>query len=194
QIGESLELEVLRRGRKKKLTVPLNRAVGSLDLVARERYDVRPAYFIYGGLIFVPLTQNYLMSWGEDWYNTAPKNLVALYQFAQAAMEGEEAVILSKVLPAEVNSGYHEYRDLRIVSVNGRQIRNLQQLIRLVEQPPSKPNIEFQSDLGLKIVLDRERVGSEQAEILQTYSVPADRSESLRQTATGPQPLTVGKE
>ena len=193
QIGEKLQLEVLRRGQKKKLTFTLSRAVGTLDLVARERYDVRPTYFIYGGLIFVPLTQNYLMSWGEDWYNSAPKNLVALYQFGQASVEGEQAVILSKVLPAEVNSGYHEFRDLRIVAVDGRQVRNLQQLIRAVEQPSKKPSIEFQSQVGLKIVLDRKRVISEQAGILKTYSVPADRSDSPGSTAAEARPPAVGK-
>ncbi len=194
QIGETIQLEVLRQGRRKQLSFALNRAVGTLELVARERYDVRPTYYIYGGLIFVPLTQNYLMSWGDDWYNTAPKNLVALYQYGQASVEGEEAVILSKVLPAEVNSGYHEFRDLRIVAVNGRQIDNLQQLIRFVEQSASKPNIQFQGELGLKIVLERGQVASRQEKILQTYSVPADRSEDLRQTAASAQALTVGKE
>lgn len=194
QIGQKMELEVLRRGRPKKLIVALNRAVGTLDLVARERYDVRPTYFIYGGLIFVPLTQNYLMSWGQDWYNSAPKNLVALYQYGQPDVQGEEAVILSKVLPAEVNSGYHEFRDLRIVSVNGGQIRNLQELIRAVEQSKKKPIITFQSELGLKIVLDRARVESVKASILQTYSVPADRSDNLRKTASQGQPVTPGRE
>ena len=192
QIGERLKLGVLRAGRKKKLAVDLNRAVGSLDLVARERYDVRPTYFIYGGLILIPLTQNYLMSWGEDWYNTAPKNLVSLYQYAHAAVEGEQAVILSKVLPAEVNSGYHEFRDLRIVSVNGRHIRNLRQLIEIVEKPSRNSSIEFQSDMGLKIVLDREQVRAEQEKILRTYSVPADRSDSLDDAAAANQTPGAG--
>ncbi len=134
------------------------------------------------------------MSWGQDWYNSAPKNLVALYQYGQTDVQGEEAVILSKVLPAEVNSGYHEFRDLRIVSVNGRQIRNLQELIRAVEQSKKKPIITFQSELGLKIVLDRARVESVKASILQTYSVPADRSDNLRKTASQGQPVTPGRE
>ncbi len=133
------------------------------------------------------------MSWGDDWYNSAPKNLVALYQYGQASVEGEQAVILSKVLPAEVNSGYHEFRDLRIVAVDGKKIRNLRQLIQAVERSSKKPSIEFQSDLGLKIVLDRRRVRSEQAEILKTYSVPADRSENLPSDTAGGLTGTVGK-
>ena len=194
QIGEKLQLEVLRNGRRSKRTVLLDRAVGTLDLVARERYDVRPTYYIYGGLIFIPLTQNYLMSWGQDWYNTAPKNLVALYQFGQAAVQGEEVVVLSKVLPAEVNNGYHEFRDLRIVAVNGEPIRNLRELIQAVEQKAKATDIRFESDLGLKIVLDRRQVNSAQASLLRNYSVPADRSENLLQTAAVSRPLKAGNE
>jgi S1-C subfamily serine protease len=180
QLGEKLRLDILRDHRQKTVSITLDRAVGTLDLVAKERYDVRPTYFIYGGLIFIPLTQNYLMSWGDDWYNSAPKNLVALYKFGRSTVQGEEAVILSKVLPAEVNSGYHNYRDLRIVGVNKHKIFNLRQLIRAVEAPAEEPFIEFKTDQGLKIVMNRKRVVAEQPAILKTYSVPSDRSEDLR--------------
>ena len=102
--------------------------------------------------------------------------------------------MLSKVLPAEVNNGYHEFRDLRIVAVNGEPIRNLGELIQAVEQKAKAPDIRFESELGLKIVLDRQQVNSAQAAILRTYSVPADRSENLLQTAAGSRPLTAGNE
>jgi S1-C subfamily serine protease len=182
QLGEKLRLDILREHSEKTVSLTLDRAVGTLDLVAKERYDVRPTYFIYGGLIFIPLTQNYLMSWGDDWYNSAPKNLVALYKFGRSTVQGEEAVILSKVLPAEVNSGYHNNRDLRIVAVNNRKIFNLRQLMRAVEAPAQDPFIEFKTDQGIKIVLNRKRVAAAQSAILKTYSVPSDRSEDLRKS------------
>jgi S1-C subfamily serine protease len=180
QIGENLRLDILRDHREKTVSITLDKSVGTLDLVAKERYDVRPTYYIYGGLIFIPLTQNYLMSWGDDWYDSAPKNLVALYKFGRPTVQGEEAVILSKVLPAEVNSGYHQYRDLRIVAVNNRNIFNLRQLMRAVEAPAQDPFIAFNTDQGIKIVLNRKRVAAAQPAILSTYSVPSDRSEDLR--------------
>jgi len=182
QLGEKLRLDILRDHSEKTVSFTLDKAVGTLDLVAKERYDVRPTYFIYGGLIFIPLTQNYLMSWGDDWYDSAPKNLVALYKFGQPTVQGEEAVILSKVLPAEVNSGYHNYRDLRIVAVNNRQIFNLRQLMQAVETTAQDPFIEFNTDQGFKIVLNRKRVAAAQSAILKTYSVPSDRSEDLRKS------------
>jgi S1-C subfamily serine protease len=180
QIGEKLRLQVLRDSREKMIEVLLDKPVGYSDLVPRERYDVRPTYYIYGGLVFIPLTQNYLMSWGGSWYNNAPKNLVALYQFDQPTVEGEEVVILSKVLPAEVNSGYHDVNDYHVIKVNGKKIHRIRDLIQIVERDTNDPFVIFESSLGEKIVLERERIKAEHSKILQTYSVPDDRSADLR--------------
>jgi S1-C subfamily serine protease len=180
QMGETLELDVLRDGHERKVQISLNKPVGFSDLVPRERYDVRPTYFIYGGLIFIPLTQNYLMAWGEDWYSNAPRHLVALYQQGRQTVEGEQVVILSKTLPAEVNSGYHKINNQHITKVNGFKIHNLRELIRIVERKSNSPFVVFESRQGLKIVLERKRAESELAKILKRHSIPADRSGDLR--------------
>ena len=159
QINETIRLQILRKGRVISVQIKLTRPTGSFDLVTRQRYDIRPTYYVYGGLIFIPLTQNYLMSWGEDWYNDAPKNLVALFNYGQTTVEGEEAIILSKVLPAEVNGGYHDYNDLRIVKTNGMRIHRLRDLIAAVEDGKKNRFVEFTSERGLKIVLDRKKSG-----------------------------------
>jgi len=180
QIGETLHLDILRDGREQKVQILLNNPLGFSDLVPRERYDVRPTYYIYGGLIFVPLTQNYLMSWGEDWYSNAPRHLVALYQQGRPTAEGQQVVVLSKSLPAEANSGYHDVNDLHIIKVNGFKIHNLRELIRIVESKSASPFVVFESRQGLKIVLEQKKAEREQAKILKIYSVPADRSEDLK--------------
>ena len=180
QIGETLRLQILRDGRVKSVQIKLDQPAGSFNLVSRQRYDLRPTYYVYGGLIFVSLTQNYLMSWGEDWFNDAPKNLVTLFSYGQPTVKDEEAVILSKVLPAEVNSGYHNYNDLRIVKVNRKRIYRLGDLIHTIENGGNDRYLEFTSERGLKIVLDRNQVDKAQAGILKTYRVPADRSQDLR--------------
>ena len=179
QINETVRLQILRKGKVVSVQIKLTRPTGTFDLVARQRYDIRPSYYVYGGLIFIPLTQNYLMSWGEDWFNDAPKNLVALFNYGQPKVKGEEAIILSKVLPAEINSGYHDYNDLRIVKANGKRIHRLRDLIASVENDGNARFVEFTSERGLKIVLDRKKVEKAQAGILKTYRVPSDRSLDL---------------
>ncbi|CAK9137754.1 unnamed protein product [Ilex paraguariensis] len=66
-------------------------------LVPVHQFDKLPSYFIFAGLVFVPLTQPYLHEYGEDWYNNSPRRLCerALRELPRKA--GEQLVILSQV-------------------------------------------------------------------------------------------------
>ena len=44
-------------------------------LVPNQQYNQLPSYFIHAGLVFTPLTQPYLLEYGEDWFNTSPRKL-----------------------------------------------------------------------------------------------------------------------
>jgi S1-C subfamily serine protease len=179
QIGEEMALTVLRDGRELKVNIVLDVQAGENRLVQIEKHDVRPTYYIFGGLIFEPLTVNYLKTWGPTWYNDAPKNLLARYYFDHSKERGEEVVNLVRVLPAEVNKGYHDSGDYRIEKVNGRRIKNLRQLIDIVENS-SDEFVVFSDRWGSSLVLDRRRAEKENHNILETYRIPADRSEDLR--------------
>lgn len=66
-------------------------------LVPVHQFDKLPSYYIFAGLVFVPLTQPYLHEYGEDWYNTSPRRLCerALRELPKKA--GEQLVVLSQV-------------------------------------------------------------------------------------------------
>ena len=42
------------------------------DLVPAGGAEAKPSYFLYAGLLFVPLTRGFLETWGEDWERDAP--------------------------------------------------------------------------------------------------------------------------
>lgn len=67
-------------------------------LVPVHQFDKLPSYYIFAGLVFIPLTQPYLHEFGEDWYNASPRRLCerALRELPKKA--GEQLVILSQVL------------------------------------------------------------------------------------------------
>jgi hypothetical protein len=71
------------------------------QLVPIQMYDVLPKYFIYAGLVFIPLTQPYLHEYGEDWYSQSPRRLCDRALFWEAQEAGQELVILSQVLRDE---------------------------------------------------------------------------------------------
>jgi len=191
QIGEEIEFNVLRNGRNIPLTVPLTRSRGDNRLVPMMRYDTRPSYYVYGGMVFCPLTLNYLHTW-SNWRQNAPVNLLNYWRNGRPAIEGEQVVILIKVLTADLNNGYADFINERIVRVNGRRFANLQEMVRLIEGTSEEPFVVFENEKGTRMSLERNRVAAEQPEILRTYDIARDRSGNLTAAAAGRRSMTNG--
>ena len=75
-IDETIELTFAREGEVQTVSIPAQRALSSYSLVASETYDEIPEYYIYGGVLFVPLNMNLIKRWGSDWGRTAPVSLL----------------------------------------------------------------------------------------------------------------------
>ncbi|MBU0679159.1 MAG: trypsin-like peptidase domain-containing protein [Verrucomicrobia bacterium] len=179
QIGEDLQLSILRDGKELDLTVNLGRPVQEDWLILLERYDITPTYYIYGGIVFCPLTKDLLQAWGSNWYNTAPKDLVNILSHNYIDGEIDEIVLALRVLAADVNEGYHMINNWVVESVDGQKIRNLKDLIRIVEGPSMGPYVIFSSEWGNQLVLDRQKAAETHVEIMQRYRIPKDRSDDL---------------
>ncbi|XP_050207732.1 protease Do-like 10, mitochondrial isoform X2 [Mercurialis annua] len=92
--NETALLRILRDGEEQEYSItarPLQ------PLVPVHQFDKLPSYFIFAGLVFIPLTQPYLHEYGDDWYNTSPRRLCehALRELPKKA--GEQLVILSQL-------------------------------------------------------------------------------------------------
>ncbi len=90
--------------------------------------------------------------------------------------------MLQKVLADSVNQGYHDVEMLVIDRVQGRNIRHLKDLIRIVESAEDE-FLRFQGPDGQIIVLEREQVDKRNRSIMRRYGVPFDRSEDLQESA-----------
>jgi len=175
-VGESMPVKVYRDGKVLSFDVPMK---PPRFLVAEDSYDVKPTYFLYGGLLFVPLSRDLLMTWGSEWWQDAPSEIVSIYENEIRSASRSEVVILQKVLADRANQGYHDYEALIIERAQGRKIRNLKSLIKIVESSTDE-FIRFQSHDGDTIVLERDNVETRNPKILQRYGVPFDRSLNLR--------------
>ena len=180
QVGETLSVELLRAGQHHSLDIVLDRPVSRDALVGGEQYDVRPSYFIYGGVVFSPLSKNFLRMWGPSWYNNAPNNLVAVLMDNVPEVEGEQVVLALKVLADEANQGYHDLNNWVVKTVDGNPIRSMKELIAAVKQGAGKEFVTFGDDNGRVVVLDRQKAESSQADLLNLYRIPADRSPDLQ--------------
>jgi len=180
QIGESLNVDILRGGKKISRVIPLTRPNEKDRLIPLEQFDRLPSYYVYGGLVFSPLTADLLMAWGDNWINTAPKEMLALLADNRQAKNINQVVVLMRVLPADVNEGYHEVSSLIVSEVNGENIRNLEDLIRVIEEKTSGQFVTFKNAHGSELVLDRDKAEAEKQAILTTYRIPSDRSPDLQ--------------
>jgi S1-C subfamily serine protease len=176
QVGEKLPLLIWRRGKRAKLEVNLERP---LRLVPEDRYDVRPTYFVYGGLVFVPLTRDYLKSWGDEWWTLAPHTLMALHESGIRSKDRSEVVLISKILADRTNQGYSDLANAIVTRVDGQKVRQMTDLVKLLGTAKSK-YARIELDDGREVILDRALCRERHSAILGKYRVPADRSEDLK--------------
>lgn len=178
-INDDLKIRVLRSGRvldlQIKLTVPMN----TTRLVPFEIYDIPPTYFISGGLVFQPLTKNYMQEWGGQWFLTAPAKLMNFYINGIRSENRKEVVLLSKVLADEINQGYHNMSNLVIERVNGRNISEMKDLVSAFEENKGLFHI-IEDDSGQKIIISRDKVNQFSPRILGRYKISEDRSADLK--------------
>ncbi|KAK8962289.1 hypothetical protein KSP40_PGU000628 [Platanthera guangdongensis] len=173
--AEKALLRVLRDGMEHEFSISL----GPLQpLVPVQQFDKLPSYYIFAGLVFVPLTQPYLHEYGDDWYNTSPRRLCerALRELPKKA--GEQLVILSQVLMDDINTGYERLSELQVKKVNGMEIENLKQLCSLVEGCPDE-NLRFDLDDERVIVLNRNNAKLATSRILKRHRIPSAMSTDL---------------
>jgi S1-C subfamily serine protease len=181
QINDSVDLDILREGGKKRITIRLTKVIDYERLVPNRQFDRAPTYFIAGGLVFEPLTLNYLMEFGSggNWYDNAPTELLDLYLNGEPEQDRRQVIVLVKVLADEINIGYHNSQNVVVSRINGRKISTMSDLVSAFEG--NKGRYHVIEDLrGYKIVLARKGVDQHSAGILKKYKIESDRSEDLK--------------
>jgi len=153
--GDDVQMQIWRDGKAMQVTYRLPKYEYSVPLVPFATYDQEPEYLILGGLVFQPLTDSYLQSWGNDWRRRSPFRLY-YYRNDQPTKERQGLVLLSQVLPDPYNIGYQEQRGLVVDKVNGKSISRLEQLREALQKPVDGYHIiDFvRSDSLRRLVLD----------------------------------------
>jgi hypothetical protein len=74
QNGDTIPLKIWRDGQMIDVKLPVK--VYNDDDAQGNQYDVLPPYYIYGGLVFTPLSLDYLKTFGQDWSDSAGRELI----------------------------------------------------------------------------------------------------------------------
>jgi S1-C subfamily serine protease len=176
QSGEHLPLRVWREGNEIEISVPMSIYEG--DRLLGNQYDVLPRYFIYGGLVFTPLSQDYMRTFGRDFRDSANAEIVyELYYRRQESPQTArpEPVVLASTLAHPANANVKISSRALVDRINGVRIEKLEDVVRALESPTNTHHvIEFLPNRALE-ALDRKESEAAHAAILTTYGIPKDR-------------------
>ncbi|GLI64114.1 hypothetical protein VaNZ11_007289 [Volvox africanus] len=174
--GDGIKISIWRDGAALELTL---RVRVPQHLVPIHSHDQKPKYYIFAGLVFTRLTNIYLRHhYGVEWATRAPIKLCDRSFCGSMEVPGQEVVLLSKVLSANVNQGFQEMQNYQVYKVNGVKVHNLAHLARLVEQCDSE-YIRFDLDWKKVIVLHTDRGRAATPDILSMNCIPAAASKGL---------------
>jgi len=176
-IGDEITVTYVRDGELRKATVKAREALENYSLVAGQQYDQVPEYYIYGGVLFVPLNMNLIRRWGSDWARTAPVNLLQARN-EWSSPDRMELVVALQILAADVNLGYHDWRNWIVDYVNGEQVRDFRQFVDLLNSNEDE-DIIFSNSNGYQMVINHQEAIETRADILARYRIPAPYSAGL---------------
>ncbi|MFT4863226.1 MAG: S1-C subfamily serine protease [Pseudohongiellaceae bacterium] len=176
-IDELINITYSRNGKVRTEQVIAGKGLRSYSLVAGEEFDKTPEYYIYGGVLFAPLNMNLIKRWGSDWGRTAPVSLLQARN-EWSSPERRELVVALQVLAADVNLGYHDWRNWIVDTVNGEQVVDFRHFAQLVKNNTS-PDLVLENANGYQMVINQaDAIASEQA-ILDQYRIPSAYSMGL---------------
>ena len=189
--GNQVQLKIWRDGQLKEISYRLPKADYSAKLVPDYVLDQEPEYLIVGGLVFQPLSNSYLRSWGEDWKRRSPFRLY-YYNNEEPTKERPAVVFLSLVLADLYNLGYQDSRFLVVDKVNGRKVTRLPELREALQSPTNGCHlIEFvKGDSLQRLMIEASETEAATQRVLQRYGIAKDHvftsatDEKDRATAT----------
>ncbi len=141
----------------------------------RNSYDILPEYLIVGGFVLIALNRDYLQSEGKQTPALAYEHWFR--EVEEPNTLREQVVLISRVLPASVNSGYTGLSNFVVHLLNEKPVRSLRHLMKLIDSLPLDTQyLVFESEWdSLPVVLDYQQCRKEHQEILRLYGIHEDR-------------------
>ncbi len=178
-VGDIIKFVVWRGGEKLQLDVKAKTIKAADMLVNYHEYDTQPEYIVTAGYVIQKLTRPYLKIWGDNWTGKAPPHLY--HYFRDMAFSPTEdrsdIVILSFVLPADINQGYHSMGRQVISKINGKKIHAIKDVPAALKGNMMSrfDTIEFEHDYPT-LVIDRAQLDDANNFIAQTYGIQKQKN------------------
>jgi S1-C subfamily serine protease len=143
-LGESVRLTYSRDGQEHETTMPLNRDAEEKALIRTEKADEAPRYLVWGGLVFQPLTNNYLEALKAE-AKALPTEFMQLRdQEDELRKRGfRELTALTLVVPTKATLGYDTCTFCLVEKVNGQEPHTFEEFVSLLTSPTESGMVEL---------------------------------------------------
>jgi len=178
KVGETAVLKIRREGKIIIVKVPL-KPISPLVKIANH-YE-KPSFYIYGGLIFTVLSTDLNNALGSN--DSLPPLSFAYYNVGLGGMNEKrkkEIVVLLKVLPDEINIGYHDRGYEIITKVNGKEFDSFKQFVELIEGAQGEI-IVFEDEYKEKIILSCKDINKITQNIVSRNNISSQFSDDVAQ-------------
>ncbi len=136
--GETLPLSISRDGEGQELTLTLGRQPleqglpGTMDLPGRQ-----PRYALWGGLLFQPLTQDFLTTLISRSKGALPVEILEIASREKEFLDKgvTELVLLTQVIPTPATLSYEGLGHCLVEQVNGKPVRDFAEFVHLLDEP-----------------------------------------------------------
>ena len=169
--GEKVQFTILRKGEIMQTEAVLA-PLPSIRVLSR-RYDEQPRYVVFGGLVFQPLDFNTV----QEHQIPSGDVMVEMDRFTRGgeSKEKDDIVLLTRILPDEVNARFGDKGRSVVTKVNGVPIKGLSHLHSLLypEEGVSRPEytvIEL-ADAPRPLIIDNTAVDAANDRISERYNV-----------------------
>jgi S1-C subfamily serine protease len=174
QDNDTVPLKVWRDGQMLDVNLPVK--VYRDDNAQGNQYDVPPPYYIYAGMVFTPLSLDYLKGLGQGF--TAGGGRELIYELVYRHLEDpthwrHQPVVLTSILEHEVNANMTTRGEALVDKINGVRIEQLSDVPKAFAAAKGPYDVvEFMPDHHFE-VLKHADAQKATPDILTTYSVPA---------------------
>jgi S1-C subfamily serine protease len=169
--GDSVKFEIWREKQQTSGSVQLDTVPPYL--MQSHKYDVRPRYVVYGGLLFQPLSLDLLEAYQPQ--DLRLRHFFDFYVIDQLYLEHPDVIVLTNILPDPINTYLTSYRGGIVDQINGKKIRTLEELSQTLAQPADRFVIDMIGD-GPPLVLDPKQVEGARDRIKTRYNVVREQN------------------
>jgi len=178
-------LTLVRGGKELKVELPV---AADYPLVIPDNGGAYPPYFIYGPLVFSPVTKLFAAGLIEDtesrgyvkWLMGLGSPLISRYGDKAAFKDESLVVVTSPFFPHKLSKGYGEPYGQVVKTVNGVRIKNLGHLVEVLRDATDKYiTFEFESRVSESLVFPRDEMASATEDILKDNGIRSQGSDDM---------------